>query len=202
VLLAGCSDSYPDGAASIAPGQQGKLRFAASSTTRTELGVDHWEISRQDESATIRAAVTTGYSAEGDTLRLIKLRRTAGENEGWSEFSVGGQPPVVVRFARHAGGTMSQEGPDGVHDNASARETVMRFGNDLQDTADSSSLSTSSLRVQTYPPLVGPPADLTPSVPEGLWFQCFQDCMRTLPGDLFEHGGVAYCRELGKMGVC
>jgi hypothetical protein len=198
VLLTACSDSSPDGAASIAPGQ-GKRTFAASSTTRTELGVDHWEISRQDESATIRAAVTLGYSAEGHTRQEIKLRRTAGEGEGWTEFSVVGRPPAVVRFALHADGTVSQDGPDGVHDNASARETVVRFGSDLQVAADSSSISTNSLRMQNAP-LLGGPADLLPSVPE-TDIECVILCLESLGRDLHGLGTGWFCKELCDMGV-
>jgi hypothetical protein len=201
VLVTACSDLAPDGAASTAPCQQGKRTFAASSTTRTELGVDQWEISRQDESATIRAAMAIGYSAEGHTLQQIRLRRTAGENEGWLEFSVVGQPPAVVRFALHADGTVSQEGPNEVHDNASARETVVRFGSDLQNAVDSSGSSTNSLRVLTDP-LLGAPANLLPGVPATpSELECFNACLASIP-DLYGLGASAYCRELRLMGVC
>lgn len=200
VLLTACSGSHTADDDPLATDEQGTRTFAASSRTRTELGIHHWELSRQDEGPTIRVAETTGYSAEGKPLRSITLRRTAGANEGWSEFSVLGPTPARVRFTRDAAGTTRQEGPSDAFERDGAGETVDCLFRDLQDAESSSRIPTKSLRMQTNL-VTGAPSQIVADAPETLMFQCFQECLASIP-DLYGQGAAAYCRELAGMGVC
>jgi hypothetical protein len=128
---------------------------AASSTTRAELGVDHWEIARQDESPRVLVAVTTGYSAEGTPRERIRLRVPIDHtHEDLFELSFEGQYPAVVRIASHTDGSDTVVAND-YQNNIHAQDVGARFCADAVTASDSSTIQTSSLHIQGLGPNPG-----------------------------------------------
>lgn len=155
----------------------------ASSTTRTELGVDHWEIAQRADSATLLGALMTGYSVEGKAACSIKvILRTGDKREALLEVASDGQPIASARTAAQADGSVGVVTSD-LETSIDAQKTIARFSADFGTAYPSTDVEPSTIRFQS--PLVGGPG--SGLIKEGP----FIDCMETLH-PLIGRAGLVY----------
>lgn len=184
---AGCAGDPSDGAAESgedAMPTPTSRTIAASSTTQTELGIDHWGIARRADNPTLLGALMTGYSVEGDAARTIKvILRTGDKREAMLEVSIGGQPVASARTAAQADGSIGVVSSD-LESSSDAQKTIARFSADFGTAYPSTDVEPSAIRFQS--PLVGG-AGSGGLIKEGP----FIDCMETLH-PLIGRAGLIY----------
>lgn len=176
--LTGCAGepAQTDDPSSDESGNPGDSTIPASAATRTDLGIDRWQIARHDESTAVRSAVMEGYSADGQVRRAIKVTLRNDTREGIVEVAIDGQPAAVAQTATQADGSVTVERYD-FDTNVDAQKTITYFSADFGAVPSSPKIETKSLRIQ-----VGDPGNLIKDGP-------FITCMEKLHPFIGSSGG-------------